>query len=75
MPLQNFLVEVQYDHTQSDLDLIDVVAPSRDAAVAEVRNRWRFSRWTDLRDVTIQSVIAHERSGGSSFGNWREVER
>jgi len=73
MPLRTFLVEVQYDRLQSDIDLLDVVAPSRDAAEAEVRNHWRFSRWTDLRNVTIQSVVAHERSGGSAPGHSAEV--
>jgi len=73
MSLQSLLVEVAYSHTQDDLDMVDVLAQSRATAEAEVRHRWRFSRWTDLRDVTIQSVVAHERSSGSALGHSAEV--
>ena len=52
---------------------MEVRARSRRAAEAEVRNRWRFSRWTELRDVTIQGVVAHERSRGPFLGSLVEV--
>jgi len=71
--LQNYIVEIAYSHTQEDLDLVEVRARSRRAAEAEVRNRWRFSRWTELRDVTIQGVVAHERSRGPFLGSLVEV--
>ncbi len=75
MELQNYIVEIAYSHTQDDLDLVEVRARSRQAAEAEVRNSWRFSRWTELRDVTIQGIVAHERARGSFFSDPAEVSQ
>ncbi len=75
MELQNYVVEIAYSHTQDDLDLVEVTARSRQAAEAEVRNRWRLSRWSELRDVTIQAIVAHERARGPHLSDLVEVSQ
>ncbi len=75
MELQYYVVEIAYSHTQDDLDMVEVTARSREAAEAEVRNRWRFSRWTELRDVTIQAIVAHERTRGPYLSDLVEVSQ
>jgi hypothetical protein len=57
--MRTYTVEVQYLHTQDEIDWIETHAESEREAVEQTRRNYLRSRYLELRDAVILSVTAH----------------